>query len=176
LATDSQAVDELARLVGWTGRAAYVPDWEVTERLLGSPLPTDYKELLRVFPAGEFGGTALVQPPRATGHEGDLLYLFEQVLRDLRKKKGSLYAVYPDRPGLIPWANCYAGNAAELFWLAGDGDPDTWPVVLSGRGKPQWERFEVGAVEFLTGMVRGEVPSRILPEIAGPPTFQSFGK
>ncbi|MGE2818046.1 hypothetical protein ACQI5H_23315 [Mycobacterium heidelbergense] len=107
--TSHPGVEALARLVGWTERPTYNPDWDVTERLLGNRLPDDFKELLRVFPVGKFAGTVLVQPPRATGSEDDLLYLFKQVLSDLRKKKRSPYAVYPDRPGLLPWANCYAG-------------------------------------------------------------------
>ena len=174
--SSSAAVNELARLVGWSGRPKYIQDWSVTERLLGLTLPDDFKELLRVIPMGKYAGTVLVSPPTSTGHLGDLTYTFRELFKTLRSLKGKVkvYPVYPDLPGLLPWGKCYRQLAGHVFWLADRGDPNDWPVVLTNTNLDQWELFDVGAVEFLTALVKDELPSDIIPSVAGLPRYKIY--
>jgi hypothetical protein len=174
--SSSVAVDELARLVGWSGRPKYIADWSVTERLLGLALPDDFKELLRIIPVGKYAGTVLVQPPTSRGHVGDLVYLFQELFISLGSLKGrkKLYPVFPDLPGLLPWATSYRDNVGEVFWLADRGDPNKWPVVLVDTAFQRWEQYDVGAVEFLTALVKGELPSDIIPSVAGLPRYETY--
>lgn len=46
MAPRSAAVEVLADVIGWSGLPKWLPDWQVTERLLGLSLPDDCKELL----------------------------------------------------------------------------------------------------------------------------------
>ncbi|GAA2997295.1 hypothetical protein [Actinokineospora diospyrosa] len=168
------AVDDLARLVGWSSTPKMVPDWSVTERLLGFALPDDYKRLLEVLPVGEYGGTFLVQPPTVTGREGDLAALFEEVLEVLDSLDNVPYPIHPDVPGLLPWAEGLDGDVGELFWLTGDPDPNRWPVLVSDLNHMRWEQFDGGAVEVLTAFLSGRLPSEILPAEPLLPLYESL--
>ncbi|MFE9747138.1 hypothetical protein ACFYOT_19730 [Saccharothrix saharensis] len=95
MASRSPAVDVLADPVGWTGQPRWMPDWSVTERLLG-------------------------------------LALFLESVKALAGLRNKPYPVYPDLPGLIPWAEFSGPISGELYWLADRGDPNEWPVVASG--------------------------------------------
>ncbi|MFL6140576.1 MAG: hypothetical protein ACJ72N_01740 [Labedaea sp.] len=148
----------------------------MTERLLGLALPDDFKELLRVIPAGKYAGTVLVQPPTSTGHVGDLAYLYREVLKTLRSPQGRSrkYAVYPELPGLLPWGKSFRAPAAYVFWLADQGDPNEWPVVLVDTAFTRWEQYDVGAVEFLIALVKGQLPSDIAPSAEGSPRYKTY--
>ncbi|MFL6140572.1 MAG: hypothetical protein ACJ72N_01720 [Labedaea sp.] len=148
----------------------------MTERLLGLGLPDDFKELLRVIPVGKYAGTVLVSPPTSTSHRGDLTYPFRELFKTLRSLRGKekLYPVFPDLPGLLPWAKCYRQLAGHVFWLADKGDPNEWPVVLTNTALERWEQYDVGAVEFLTVLVKDELPSDIIPSVAGLPRYRTY--
>lgn len=47
-------------------------------------------------------------------------------------------------------------------------------MVLSDSVHQHWEEFDVAAVQFLTKLVKGEVPSEIIPPVSGPPSFTAF--
>lgn len=171
--TRSAAVDVLADVVGWSGLPKWLPDWEVTERLLGLALPDDYKALLSTLPVGKYAGTVLVNAPTVTGKEGDLLALFREVMRDLNDGEKYPYATFPKLPGLIPWAAFTHPMGGTLFWLADQGDPNEWPVVVSGADG-NWEEYDVGAVAFLIALVRGKLPSKLLKPKPGKPAYVSY--
>src|SRR5687767_13131639 len=141
----SAAVDVLADVVGWSGLPKWRPDWTVTERLLGLTLPADYKALLHTVPTGSYAGTVLINAPTRTGREGDLLALYREVMLSLKDGRKPPYAAFPQLPGLIPWATSNYPMGGELFWLADDGDPNKWPVIVRGADG-NWEEYDVGAV------------------------------
>ena len=173
MAPSSPAVSVLADVVGWSGLPKWQPDWEVTERLLGIALPDDYKELLRTVPVGQYAGTVLLTPPTLRGHEGDLLLVFREAMIRLTDGRKHPYGAYPALPGLIPWAQFSHPIAGTLFWLADQGDPNSWPVVAWGTGG-KWEEFDVGAVAFLIALVRGKLPSEALQPRPGAPAYETF--
>lgn len=173
MASRSPAVDVLADLVGWTGQPRWQPDWSVTERLLGLVLPDDYKALLSTVPMGEYAGTVLVSPPTSAGQEGDLLAMFRETMVRLAGVGNRPYGLYPKSPGLIPWAGFDHPMGGVLFWLADRGDPNKWPVVVSGANG-DWDEYDVGAVAFLIGLVRGKVPSTLVTPKAGAPAYRTF--
>lgn len=173
MASSSPAVDVLADVVGWHGQPRWQPDWAVTERLLGLPLPDDYKALLTVIPMGRYAGTVLVSPPTLTGHVGDLLAMFRETMLGLADRRNRPYPLYPELPGLIPWAEFQHPMAGSVFWLADRGDPNSWPVVVYGANG-DWEEFDVGAVAFLIALVRGTVPSELVTPKPGAPAYKTF--
>ena len=172
MASQSAAVERLARLTGWSGRSYVTPDWDGVERALGLSLPGEYKELLSVFPPGMFvapraaDGHVIVHPPYA-----DYLAQFETELDELREWRAAHPAdvprpVFPEPGGMLPWARA----AREcLLWVRDSADPAGWTVAVSNGGTwryreelPVVEEFDRGAVEFLIGLVTGEIRSRVL--------------
>ncbi|SES15397.1 hypothetical protein SAMN05216188_12399 [Lentzea xinjiangensis] len=172
MAPRSPAVDVLADIVGWSGSPKWLPDWRITERLLGLSLPDDYKALLSTVPAGKYAGTVRLNAPTRTGYEGDLLALHREVMLSLKDGRKPPYAAFPQLPGLIPWATFDHPMGGELFWLADDGDPNKWPVVArSADGN--WEECDVSAVAFLIALVRGKLPSKLLTPKPGAPAYRT---
>ncbi|WP_394617868.1 hypothetical protein JNUCC0626_01860 [Lentzea sp. JNUCC 0626] len=162
----------LADVVGWDGFSKWLPDWQVTERLLGIALPDDYKALLTTIPIGVYAGTVRVKAPTSWGHENDLLALFREVMISLRSGRNDPYAAFPELPGLIPWGSSGHPMAGSLFWLADEGDPNSWPVVVWGADG-NWEEYDVGMVAFLIALVRGKLPSRIIEPQPGAPSYRT---
>lgn len=173
MATRSPAVEVLADVVGWSGLPKWQPDWQVTERLLGLSLPDDYKVLLRTVPTGEYAGTVLINAPTRTGEEGDLLALHREVMLSLKDGRKPPYKAFPELPGLVPWATFDHPMGGELFWLADDGDPNKWPVIVRGADG-NWEEYDVGAVAFLIALVRGKLPSAIVTPKPGAPAYRTY--
>ncbi|WP_026423759.1 hypothetical protein [Actinokineospora inagensis] len=158
--------------VGWLGRPRLAPDWKITEGALGLTLPDDYKRLGETIPVGSYGGVVDLQPPSPQTCV-DLRVMFARALDILRSIRKLPYPVYPDVPGLLPWARCRAEGAGMLFWLTDGGDPNDWPVVPSAINNDRWEEFDVGAVEFLLALVTDELPSEILRRRDYKPKFAS---
>ncbi|WP_394617866.1 hypothetical protein JNUCC0626_01850 [Lentzea sp. JNUCC 0626] len=160
----------LADVVGWDGFSKWLPDWQVTERQLGIALPDDYKTLLTTIPAGPYAGTLLLNAPTLRGHENDLLAPFREEMLSVTNGRNCPYAAFPKLPGLIPWASSNGPVACSLFWLADEGDPNSWPVVVWGADGT-WEEYDVGVVAFLIAFVRGKLPSNILEPQRGEPAY-----
>lgn len=173
MASRSPAVEVLADVVGWSGLPKWQPDWKLTEGLLGTALPDDYKALLDTIPFGEYVGTVLVGPPTVTGREGDHLAMFREVMLTLIDGERHPYDAYPKRPGLIPWAVFDYPVKGQLFWLADDGDPNQWPVIVKGADGT-WERHDLGAVAFLISLVRGKLSSKAVQRNPGAEFYRTL--
>lgn len=128
-----------------------------------------------VFPPGKFfaprlaDGRVIVQPPYQVDGVPDQLRQFETELGELRDWRAAHPAdvprpVFPEPDGMIPWAR----SSRECLLWARDC-PDRWTVVISNGGIWRYDRdsavlegFDVGAVDFLIGMVTGQMTSQVL--------------
>ncbi|MFL6140573.1 MAG: hypothetical protein ACJ72N_01725 [Labedaea sp.] len=151
------------------------PEWDVVERGLGLELPAEYKELLAVFPPGSFllpdWKGIIVQPPYHVDGVPDHLEQFGAELNELSDWRAEHpqdvpYPLYPEPGGLLPWARA---DREAVFWVRNHTDPNRWTVAASNGGSwrlfdddPVVEEYGMGTVDFLIGMVTGELRSRIL--------------
>ncbi|RKE05012.1 hypothetical protein [Streptomyces sp. TLI_171] len=60
-----------------------------------------------------------------------------------------------DASALRGWGDSDAADT--LAWIAVDPDPDRWPVVVWSRSKGRWLVQESGMVDFLVGLLAGEL-------------------
>ncbi|MEV7555756.1 SMI1/KNR4 family protein [Amycolatopsis sp. NPDC089917] len=132
------SVDEIARLVGWrAGDFRPELDWEAVERELGTPLPSDYKELLTRFPSGAFRGSIEVDNPgQSAGELASTKQNNEQLLEifadeDTGYLTGVSYRLFPEPGGLYPWGRNDAGGT--FWWITDAADPDTWRIAYNDR-------------------------------------------
>jgi hypothetical protein len=152
-------VDELADLVGWTGTASAELSWQ---DVAGSPrlqYPAAYRELLDVFPSGEFAdGIRMISPVQDTGTlelfrtNAENWYFYFTHVRDIAPETFP-HRFHPEFDGLILWAtddeHCY-------FWdPSSDRDPDTWPIVFLQNTGPSWGAYDGSAVDFLFDVITG---------------------
>ncbi|WP_165985309.1 hypothetical protein [Streptomyces sp. YIM 98790] len=113
--------------------------WEWLAGELGTRLPREYAELMRVYGAGVWAEWLRFRPPLDGGEAGlvALARAEARACRELRAEFPEEYPlpVWPEPGGLLPFADSVDGDV--LGWLTG-GEPDTWPLVIrprhTGRG------------------------------------------
>ncbi|MFI5807900.1 DUF5959 family protein [Streptomyces sp. NPDC051561] len=129
-------MDKLVAVTGWDPDRRTAIDWTAAEALLGTPLPSDYRELVERFgPDGQFDDYLSVYPP---GRIADL---------------SEALAAHEDHPPgkLLWWAG--SEHRQDLCWLADGPDPDRWPVLHRRDATENWERYEGTATEFVFRML-----------------------
>jgi len=111
----------------------------------------------------------IVHPPRHL----DYLRQFRTELRELREWRAEHPAevprpVFPEPGGMLPWGRA---DRECLLWVCDSADPDEWTVAVSNGGTWRYrydenllvvEEFDCGAVDFLIGLVTGEIKSQVL--------------
>lgn len=149
-------VNRLQGVTGWRA-AQWDCDWAETEAALGTPLPSDYKELCARFGPGRFANYLVVLPDRWPERESLLgwwrteaaLFKDDRAGMDMMFGPYGLYGVNEPR-GVIRWA--YLQPTGCLFWLAdADEDPDSWPVLakIDMNYEEDWYKYEMPASEFV---------------------------
>lgn len=138
----------LAEAVDWRPLDLDVA-WSDVEESLGSPLPTDFKRFCEVFGRGTFcDGLVVYSTDGGSAHD---------LLEELAGSRQIAETVHPFRldphglyvkggTGYLQWGEITQGHS--LYWLAGPGDPDAWPVMMNAE-TGEWETFDVSMSEFV---------------------------
>lgn len=152
---------DLAALFGWQPQNTTTLSWDTVEERLGINFPGDYKDLTSTFGTGVFDSFVLVLAPAQ--HES-ALEAFSREMNDVleiaRNNEPLPYRLFPERGGLIPWAE--AGDACSVFWRTDRGGPDDWTIVYCDAGFSEWEEFAGSASEFLCELFSGRIGSDLL--------------
>jgi len=113
-------------------------DWPAVEQKLGIALPAEYRDFILTYGTGRFASFYLVYNPFSVCKWLNLHQQVEQLCQQEREFKKEFpsaipYKLFPDRPGLLPWAGDENGN--YYYWLT-EGPPDSWLVISQeGRGE-----------------------------------------
>ncbi|MFD3991909.1 SMI1/KNR4 family protein [Streptomyces sp. NPDC058583] len=139
-------------------------DGDEVERGLGVGLPSDYKELIRVYGGSHWDDYLYVLEPGCPNENYDLVAWAEQQAEDLEglwefERKPVELAV--DGARVVPWAT--TDNGECLYWLVLPGhEPDRWTVMVNEARGDRWEHFAVSCTQFLASALAGELRSTIL--------------
>lgn len=130
-------------------------------------LPTDFKNLVKQYGSGEFNlpfrpsKVACLMNPNAPDYlqfrDWSLLVLREIVANDHIK-----ISIYPEVPGLLPWA---WGDTVHYYWMT-QGAPDKWPIVV--MYKERFYDFDCSATCFLFDLLSGHLDPTFLGWSNGP--------
>ncbi|SHG82999.1 SMI1/KNR4 family protein [Streptoalloteichus hindustanus] len=135
-------VDEIAKAVGWNREFRPELDWSTVERGLGTPLPSDYKELLSRFPEGLFRDSVRVDNP---AQSEDTWATFRRNLDELLEILGDEdleyledvdYHLFPEPGGLLPWGTDVQGGT--FCWITDSASPDEWRIAYHNQGTNEW--------------------------------------
>lgn len=144
-----------------------VEEWPEIERVVGTMLPSDYKQYINTFGTGCIGNFLWPFNPFS---ENKHLNLVEQIsvsleaLKVLKEKWGDRqcpYPLYPESGGLLPWG--ITDNGDILFWFT-VGHPDDWPIVINEARAPVYEKYEESMTSLLSKLISGEIVSDIFPD------------
>lgn len=135
-------------------------DWDAAEWDLGIALPADFKDLIRVYGSGtfggvgRFGGVGVFNPLRQ--EDRDTLRFDIQRFRDLREACEFNLALFPESPGFLPWGLDCQDNL-YCWWV--DGPPDKWTVAQIAHEEEETpHHVAVGITEFLTSFFLNRYP------------------
>lgn len=138
--------------------------WDELFGQLGTPLPTEYRELMETYGAGIWSSWLILVSPMPSGPlkspEGyyhglhDFATKSLDIYRDLRKDYPEFQplAVWPEPGGFLPFADSIDGD--ELGWLT-IGDPDDWPLIVHPRHYDQGPPLTSNLVDTLLEWLRG---------------------
>ena len=128
----------------------------------GFDYPSDAYELFERYPNG-FGDYVWFLPPQSDNWEGiveeyrnSYFYLkvdFESYADDLKLKgnEGYPFEFYPEKDGLVPWAQC--DNGTVLYFIC---DDTSSKVVVYGDGYEFYE-YPLSITEYLYKLINGEI-------------------
>ncbi len=141
---------------------AYDGLWEPIEADLGTRLPQDYKDFVRLYGEGEFMEFLGIHVPQSWSPYVRLLSEARATARIFGSFEEELpYSLWPTAGGLLAFGKTDFGD--YLFWLT-RGAPEDWTVVVWGRGLQQFEAFDCGLTDFLAGVATGQIDPQDFPE------------
>jgi hypothetical protein len=138
--------------------------WGPIEAELGTPLPQDYKDFVRIYGHGYFMQFLGVTVPRSSNGNTRLekqVPLVSKIFAEFDPPDDRPYPMWPTPGGLIPFGA--TDNGDYLFWLS-RGPPEDWPVVVWDRGLGKYELLECSLTGFLAGLATGEILPKEFPE------------
>jgi hypothetical protein len=126
---------------------------------LGTELPPDYLELIRVYGRGEIDGTLGVFTPREVADGVTYLAGLYAELAALTPGYAD-QSLFPTSGGLLWWA---CGPDRERWHWKTVGEPHEWPVVVEDPDQrpASWTTYELTCTAYLDAMLRGELPDAI---------------
>jgi hypothetical protein len=146
------------------------------EDYLGTKLPRDYVNFIRIYGTGCFGDHTTyfwLDNALRCDYLVELkhdLRMFSSCRRDLPEMW--TYDIFPSRPGFLPCGGDVDGGT--IGWLV-DGDPDSWQLLTKSRDAEGFESWEMPITAFLVRALRHEVRPEIwrpdFPEEIGRVTF-----
>ena len=134
--------------------AAYGGPWEPIEEQLGTYLPQDYKDFVRLYGLGDFMQILTVFVPRAESPHIRLVRQAHVARLNFADDDDFEYAVWPEPGGILPCA--VTDNGAQLAWVR-CGAPANWNILVWGRGYGDPEVFDCDLTDFLAGMATGKI-------------------
>lgn len=142
---------------------AFDGPWERIEAELGTPLPQDYKDLVRLYGGGGFMEYFIVNNPASPGPGGELIPEAYEVQKLFVEHHPHL-PMYPKPGGLLVCGS--SDNGEYLFWLT-RGPVSEWPIVVWDHDCAQdkeLEVFECDLTDFIAGVVTGDIRPRAFPD------------
>lgn len=144
---------------------AFRGPWAAVEAEIGTPLPPDYKDFVRIYGCGEFLGFFRIAVPWSWYPESRLAKQMSGVREILGDDADRPYPIWPEAGGLIA---CGETDFGDLFFWLTRGAPADWPMVFWDRGFDRFEVFDCGLTDFLAGVLTGRIQPQGFPEDALP--------
>jgi hypothetical protein len=141
---------------------AFSGPWEPIEAELGTVLPQDYKDFVRLYGGGyfmEFLGICVPESQNANVRLVTRARIVSGIFSSMDEDWP--YALWPAPGGLLSFGG--TDNGDELFWDT-RGAPDEWGVVVWDRGFGEFEAFDCGLTDFLAGLATGDIAPKEFPD------------
>lgn len=160
------SLSELVKLVPppkepiWNGEGE---DLAAVERELGTRLPSDYLDLIRVYGSGTFCNTLDIFSPFGPKrlklqHDSRREFYCGMLSGFPARLPKPKFPVYPEEGGIL----VVGGDefSTHFCWLT-RGLPDSWPLIWFDDYMVEYEIFDLALSEFLTEWVSGRIEPKV---------------
>lgn len=139
-------------------------DWQQVEAALGTPLPSDYKQIIDHYPGMRWADFAYLLDPFSSNKYTNLLERSTIILdgeRTSRQKFPEHYPLplFPEPGGLLP--AFITDNGDTGFWIT-QAAPDYWPMLIKDARAPECEVHFTSIATVLYRIVNRIEWSRII--------------
>jgi len=138
--------------------------WAAVQKATGIKMPDDFRDFGIRYGSGSLcRGFLKVRNPFSPSFRDFVVRETDRL--HVHRTDGYIeipYGIFPERPGLLAWAQDENGN--RLYWLT-EGKPNNWPTIARSH-EYEFERFEMSMTTFLARALMNEVR---LPNMWGEP-------
>jgi hypothetical protein len=142
---------------------AFRGPWAAVEAEIGTTLPRDYKDFVRVYGSGQFLDFFSISVPWSWYRDSRLAAEIPVVRDNFANDEDLPYPLWPEAGGLLPSGRSDFGDL--FFWLT-RGAPEAWPIVFWDRGMGGFEVFDCDLTDFLAGVLTGRIQPKQFPSDA----------
>jgi hypothetical protein len=163
------SVIDLAKLITPPTSPSEAPqqhEWPQIEAQLGTSLPADYKDFLRLYGTGKIDDFIWIFNPSSRNENINLATQLRVQLAALSELQAYeevlLYKLFPERDGVFPFG--ITDNGDVLYWKT-SGSPNTWTVLINEARSPDWEEFDMVMTEFLSKVISRQIYPSAFPNV-----------
>lgn len=140
-------------------------DWSKVETALGVALPNDYKEFIEYYGSVYISNFLMLLNPFSENEHINLVckqVVVREIYQALSESGERIpYKFFPEGEGLLVVG--LTDNGDMIFWKTRSGD---WTIVVNEARGPGWFEFDGGIVEFIEGLLSGDINCYIFPDDA----------
>jgi hypothetical protein len=145
--------------------------WDEVFDQLGTRLPLDFVHFQKVFGEGYFYSRTHKRSASLFVYGGIRRFNLRQSVPERlsalraakeRRPESVPHPLYWEPNGLLPWGR--TSNETDLCWSVRGDLPEHWRVVVLRVAAAASESYDVGMVEFLTGLISGKIQSALMPQ------------
>lgn len=140
---------------------AFDGPWDLIEAQLGTELPPDYKDFIRLYGYGTFLQFLAVHVPYSWSPYIQLVSEARAVSAMFASDPYFAHAMWPAPGGLLTCGKTDFGD--YLFWRT-EGPPQDWRIVIWDRGMQELEFLDCDLTGLLAGLVTGTLDPEAFPE------------
>jgi hypothetical protein len=153
-----------------------VPDkWQVTESMIGTELPPDYKAFINTYGSGLIGNFIyLWHPFTRKPYMNLILQLTEfQSLATSDFEATLPHPIYPAPNGLLPFGNTINGDT--LFWIT-THSPAEWTLLILDRSTHDQQVYAGKIIDFFADLLENKINVSATHHqcFCIPPRFKAF--
>ncbi|MBS1940978.1 MAG: hypothetical protein JST38_08890 [Bacteroidetes bacterium] len=160
-------IEQLSKILPKPRHPVEIPEptnWVEVDNHYGT-MPSELKKFVNFYGTGSIDGFIWIHNPIAKNPHLNFLVqakiMLEALLETSENSGDCPYPIFPKTGGLIPFGK--TDNGDGLYWLS-NGPSDQWSIVVNAGRDAKFERFEIGLIELIGGLVKGKLSCSIFPE------------
>ncbi len=143
--------------------------WNLIQKRIGTPLPTDYKNFIDRYGTGSFNNFITPYNPFTKNESVNLIQALDahhlasrqtQSMRNMPWSAVHPFELFPAVEGVLPWGT--TARFEETFLWQVNGKPETWATIVYNLRNGEYEVWKFPFTTFLVKLMLKEIESVVL--------------